>query len=221
MSIQTIMQEQEGVIKYQLHHQHHPLGAEIDLLEINAWRSILFQLKLIGQRTDKYGGLGFGNISRRLVPSSNQFVISGSQTGQLAELNPEHYVLIQRAEPDTNSIYSRGLYPPSSEALTHASVYQQDADIQAVIHVHSPELWHNTLPLKIPYTHANIAYGTTDMAQAVANLFISRQLNDVGLFSMLGHEDGIVAFGPTFAEASTLLIKTLIKSRIEYPYPYR
>jgi ribulose-5-phosphate 4-epimerase/fuculose-1-phosphate aldolase len=215
------MQEQEGVIKYQLHHQHRPIGTEIDLQEINAWRSILFQLKLIGQRADKYGGLGFGNISRRLVPSSNQFVISGSQTGQLAELNPEHYVLIHKAESDTNSIDSSGLCPPSSEALTHAIVYQQHSAIQAVIHVHSPELWLNTLQLHLPYTHADITYGTTDMAQAVADLFSNGQLNDIGLFSMLGHEDGIVAFGPSFTVAATLLINALIKSRVEYPCPYR
>ena len=132
------MQEQEGVIKYQLHHQQHALGANIDLQEINVWRTLLFQLKLIGQRADKYGGLAFGNISQRLIPGNNQFVISGSQTGQLTELNPEHYVLINNAESGTNTIDSSGLFPPSSEALTHASVYQHQPAIQVVIHVHSP-----------------------------------------------------------------------------------
>ncbi len=206
------MSEREGVIKYHLDHQTIDLPKDIDINELNAWRTLLHRLKLIGQIPEKYNGLGFGNISRRLVPGSEQFVISCTQTGHLATLTKQHYALINAASPHINAIKSCGLCRPSSEALTHASVYQQDPSIQAVIHVHSPTLWHNTLELQLPHTTANIPYGTPEMAQAVSNLFASSQLDSLHLFSMLGHEDGIVAFGPSLMAAATLLITQLVKA---------
>jgi ribulose-5-phosphate 4-epimerase/fuculose-1-phosphate aldolase len=203
------MGEKEGVIKYQLHHQHCQLDAGQDVSELNAWRTLLYRLQLIGRIPEKYDGLSYGNISRRLVPGSEQFLISGSQTGHMPELNRLHYALIHQASPQQNTIYSSGLTQPSSEALTHAGVYQQNADIQAVIHVHSPELWYGTQSLHLPSIAANIAYGTPEMAQAVAELFVSGQLQSVGIFSMLGHEDGVVAFGPSLSAAACVLIEQL------------
>lgn len=206
------MSEREGVIKYHLDHQSTDLPNDIDIYELNAWRTLLFRLKLIGQLPEKYNGLGFGNISRRMVPGSERFVISCTQTGHLATLTRQHYALINTASPHSNSIHSCGPCSPSSEALTHASVYQQAPSIQAVIHVHSPTLWHNTLSLRLPHTTADIPYGTPEMAQAVTNLFVSGQLDSLHLFSMLGHEDGIVAFGPSLPAAATLLIAQLVKA---------
>lgn len=212
--MQHIMSEQEGVIKYQLEHLTADLPAGIDIDELNAWRRLLYRLNLIGRIPEKYNGLGFGNISRRLVPGSEQFVISGTQTGHLANLTKQHYALIQSASPQHNRIQSCGLCAPSSEALTHASVYSQAPSIQAVIHVHSPALWRNTIPLQLPHTAADVPYGTPEMAQAVKNLFSSARLDSLQLFSMLGHEDGIIAFGSSLPAAATVLITQLVKAEM-------
>ena len=206
------MAEQEGVIKYQLDHQYSNLPSGLDITQLNAWRNILYRLKLIGSIPEKYQGLGYGNVSRRLVPEGPRFLISGSQTGQLAETGMQHYALVLAANLENNSIKSTGLCTPSSEALTHAGVYGQDPRIQAVIHVHSPELWCNTHRLELPYTQADIAYGTPEMAAAVQGLFDKGQLDSLNLFSMLGHEDGIVAFGTSLESAGKVLIAMLAKA---------
>jgi len=198
--------EQEGVIKYRLDHRHAELAADIDISEINAWRSVLYRLRLIGQIAEKYAGLGFGNISRRLVPGNPEFLISGTQTGHLPCLSNLHFTLIESASPQANYIQSLGLLQPSSEALTHASVYQQQSQVQAVIHVHCPELWRQSRTLNLPCIAADVPYGTPEMAKSVADLFDSRRLQNCGIFSMLGHEDGIVAFGATLTDAAVLLI---------------
>ncbi|MDD1621747.1 MAG: class II aldolase/adducin family protein, partial [Methylococcaceae bacterium] len=135
----------------------------------------------------------------------------------LQSLTLQHFALIQTASPELNRIQAIGLCAPSSESLTHACVYQQDPAIQAVIHVHSPELWHHTSTLRLPHTEADIPYGTPEMAQAVKNLFASGQLEGLPLFSMLGHEDGIVAFGPSLTAAATLLITQLVRAQIVEP----
>ena len=203
------MKEQEGVIKYQLEHTEKPIVEKISLSEINAWRTIIFRLGLIGQDPERYDNLGFGNISQRLDSQSSQFIISSSQTGHIEHLSPEHYCLVVKADPRKNQIQSCGLYKPSSESLTHASIYAQDGNIQAVIHVHSPEIWNNTAALNLPHISADIPYGTVEMAIAVEQLFQSGDLQRTSLFTMLGHEDGVVSFGVNMQEAAWELIKCL------------
>ena len=201
------MKDQEGVIKYQLEHRQQSINAKFSFGEINAWRTVVFRLGLIGQDPGRYGNLGFGNISQRLNPQSSRFIISGSQTGHIEHLRPEQYCLVVEADPEKNRIESQGLIKPSSESLTHAGIYAQDDMIQAVIHGHSPEIWKHTLALKLPHTAADVPYGTVDMAIAVERLFQSGELGQTGVFTMLGHEDGVVAFGEAMQEAAWALIK--------------
>lgn len=203
------MKEQEGVIKYQLQHSQKQINEKCSLSEINAWRTIVFRLEFIGQDPERYDNIGFGNISQRLNSQSSQFIISGTQTGHLENLRPEHYCLVVKADPRKNRIQSRGLRKPSSESLTHASIYQQDSSIQAVIHAHSPGIWNHTVALNLPHIPADIPYGTVEMAIAVERLFQSGSLKQTSLFTMLGHEDGVVSFGGNMQEAAWELIKYL------------
>ena len=83
---------EEGVIKFDLEFTPAPPVSVPGLEELNAWRHILRQLGLIGQDPARYGGCGFGNVSRRLPPydapqNQRAFIVSGSQTGHLQELS--------------------------------------------------------------------------------------------------------------------------------------
>lgn len=202
------MSDLEGVIKYRLEHHQGALSPLIDTAPINGWRSLFFRLGIIGQTPDKYHGLGYGNISQRLASGQNNFLISGTQTGHLACLQREHFAIVDVASAKLNFIRSHGPSRPSSEALTHGSIYDLAPEAQAVIHVHCPEIWRHTRLLDLPCTQADIAYGSQEMTEAVEQLFSSGQLKNLPIFSMLGHEDGIVAFGESLAEAAqTLLIQ--------------
>ena len=107
----------------------------------------------------------------------------------------------------TNRISSVGPCKPSSEALTHAAVYRQYPDAQCIIHGHCRDIWLKTEPLRLPHTSADIAYGTPAMAIAVSARF--RDSEQLSWFTMLGHEDGIIACGPTMQHAALELIKHL------------
>lgn len=206
--------EREGVIKYQLTHTACDLPASVDIRPLNAWRSLLFRLQLIGQTAEKYNGLGYGNISQRLNNGEQSFLISGTQTGHLPILARQDFALVETASPLQNSITSSGPSRPSSEALTHASVYLHDILATTVIHVHCQEIWHNTQALSLPHTCADIAYGSVEMAEAVADLFASGQLRQLPLFCMLGHQDGVVALGPSLNEAAQTLLTQLAKALV-------
>jgi L-ribulose-5-phosphate 4-epimerase len=173
---------------------------------------VMAKLNLIGQNPHRYNGYGFGNISQRLTTPDLQFMISGTQTGHLNVLKRQDYCLITQASPQVNTIISTGETKPSSEALTHASVYLQNPQIQAVIHVHCPEIWQHTQALSLAHTAVNVAYGTPEMANAVTQLFKSEGWRETAVFSMLGHEDGVIAFGDSLSQAGCALITQLSRA---------
>lgn len=206
----TLNNETEGVIKYQLHHTVNKLPDYSCINTINAWRKILIKLNLLGQDQNRYAGYGFGNISQRL--NAQEFIITGTQTGHLTNLKTADFCLITQAQPEQNRIYATGETQPSSEALTHASIYAQNPAIQAVMHVHSPEIWRNTHKLQLHFTPAEIPYGSVEMADVVTELFNQHIQQPTAIFSLLGHEDGIIACASTLADAGDLLIQKLAKT---------
>ena len=202
------MNEQEGVIKYQLDHQSHEI--DFDITELIAWRSLLYKLELINQHSEKYDGLSYGNISVRVGSDSDQFIISASQTGHSERTDKKDYTLVTRYNIRQNSMKSIGTKRPSSEALTHAAIYEANSAIQTVIHVHSPEIWRYTKELELSHIEKHIDYGSVEMAKAVAELCKATPAGTV--FTMLGHEDGVVAYGHSFSFSCCLLIETLAKA---------
>jgi len=206
------MIETEGVIKYQLRHTDCALDQNIDIAGINAWRSIMHRLGVIGQNATKYAGYGYGNISQRTAGNSGQFLISGTQTGHLETLTRNDYCIIVHADLQANRITSRGPCKPSSEAMTHAAVYQQDAAVSGIIHGHCPEIWRHTAALDLPHSAESVPYGTPEMAVAVQRLLQTGDFRHGGLFTMLGHEDGVMAFAVDMPAAARELIDCLARA---------
>lgn len=205
------MSQQEGVIKYRVDHTEACIDpAWIQCL--NAWRRIVFLLGGIGQDTHRYGGFGYGNISARLSDSPEAFIITGTQTGAFPELTAEHYVVVQSCDPYQNHLVAEGPIKPSSEALTHGTIYRLAPDVGAVIHVHSPEIWQQYQRLNLVATGPNVAYGTPEMAQETERLFAETNVEKQGAFAMAGHEDGIVSFGPSVAIAGQRFVALLAQA---------
>ena len=194
--------EAEGVIKFRLDfRQSGPLDfRKLEALE--ACRQRFRALGLIGgNEPDRYEGLGFGNISHRLAPGSEAFVVSGTQTGHLESMGAEGYALVTGCDPERNSLAAEGLIKPSSEAMTHAVIYRELPSVQAVIHVHSPEIWNRADELGLPQTARDVPYGTLEMAAEMRRI-IASGMGGWHTISMAGHEDGIITWGATLDEAA-------------------
>lgn len=204
MSTTTPPEETEGVVKYRLDFTPAPAPEWSLIADLDAWRSVLFRLGLTGHDPDRYGGLAYGNVSRRLA--GRQFLVSGTQTGGIPRLSAAHYCRVTDFDPMANFLAAEGPIRPSSEALTHAAVYQASDSANCVLHIHSPELWRQAGPLAIPVTDPRIAYGTPEMAAAVEAL-----LADPGIriIAMGGHTDGLIALGESVEAAALPLIRML------------
>lgn len=203
-------EEHEGVIQFNLQWQQTGV-VNADLTALSAWRGILWKLGVIGQDPELYNGADFGNVSQRQA-SSEQFVISGSQTGHLEQAHERHYALVTDFDPETNRVIAEGPVQPSSEAMTHGVIYRLEISTNCVLHVHSPDIWNAATELNLPMTRPEVGYGTPEMAAEVNRLFNETDAREHGIFAMAGHQDGVVAFGPAPEIAGVTLIKTLANS---------
>lgn len=146
--------------------------------------------------------------SSETTHAAQNFIISGTQTGDLDNLTAAHYALVQSCDPVANHIVASGPIKPSSEALTHGAIYALNPEIKAVIHVHSPEIWQLREKLLLPSTPMSVPYGTPEMAEAVQKLWRDGALKQSPVLVMGGHEDGIISFGRDMTEAGMAMINT-------------
>lgn len=197
----------EGVIKYQLKYQQTEPLIDHDYSHLDKWHRCFKAKHILGQDPDRYDGLGFGNLSERIDQQS--FLISGTQTGGIEQLNPEHYALVTSVNLSNNSVEARGPVKPSSESLTHAAVYSIDERIQFVFHVHSPGIWRARDDLGMAKTSDDIAYGTPEMAEEMFRLYQQGSFRNGNILAMSGHQDGIISFGENADDAGNIIIETL------------
>jgi len=197
------MTDTEGVIKFDLRYRPSSVEPSNALDELLIWRDVFFRLGVIGQDPARYGGCAFGNISCRLG-TANQFVISGSQTGRLEQCTAEHFSVVDVCDVENNRVDAHGPIAPSSESLTHGAIYSLDEHIRYVVHGHAPKLWCNIDSLGIAATDRNVEYGTPAMAREIKRLYLREGKPPRAMFAMLGHEDGIIAYGDGFAGIETI-----------------
>lgn len=204
--------EGEGVVKYAVRHTFGPLPPQeaftLLLADLDAARTFLHDLGLIGVNAE---GIGYGNLSARLAADAPAFVISGSGTGKARVLGAAGYSLVHACDAEGNSVLSSGPARPSSEAMTHAAVYAADPLARFVIHIHHSRLFADLLRAGWPHTPASAAYGTPDMARAVAELLRGPALEE-GVFVTAGHTDGLFAFSGRLESAVNGLARLLARS---------
>jgi L-ribulose-5-phosphate 4-epimerase len=195
----------EGVVKFNCHwRQSGPTIADDQYEIINSWREILFNMDLIGAYEN---GVGFGNISMR-IGGSNQFIITGSATGEIPELEPGHYVKVNSFNIEDNAVQCIGPLKASSESLTHAAIYSADKGTNAVVHVHSIDLW-NELIYKVPTTNPSMDYGTVGLAKDILRIFQESEVFEKRIIIMAGDRAGILTFGHDMDEAVNVLMQYL------------
>ena len=196
---------EEGVIKFKILWKKTPPLEKTGPLQLA--REELYQHGLIGAGDN---GIGFGNISQRL---GSGFLITGSQTGGLKRLTPEHIALVTSYDFAKNRLACSGPIQASSESLSHAAIYDSDPKIQAVAHVHSRALWFGAIN-QLPTTGENVGYGTPQMASEIIRLYRESNLPQRKVLVMGGHPDGILAFGGSLDQCISALFEVRDRYRV-------
>lgn len=199
----------EGYIKYVSTWQQTAALTNPELDTLIKWRRPLYAAGLIGHYAEH--NVGYGNISVR-VAAGPQFLISGTQTGHLADLNTAHFSLVTDYDIKDNRVTCRGAIQASSESMTHAAIYQLNDDIRAVVHVHSADLW-SRYKDRASSTAADVAYGTPAMAAEFSRLFNETDFAATGIAAMAGHEEGLISIGNTMQQATERILTLNAKIR--------
>lgn len=203
----------DGYIKYQAQHEHidNYRFSEVCLAQINELlkaRDYLHKLGLIGVYPNK---IGFGNASCLMRLNNNnalqpQFIITGSATGEIENLQEKHLCLVENFDIAKNLVFSKGQIQASSESMTHGAIYLANPNINCVLHIHSRKMFNRLRRLslentgEINFTAENIPYGTPEMAFAVMDC-VKKIAKPRGIIVMLGHDEGVIAFGENIEKA--------------------
>jgi L-ribulose-5-phosphate 4-epimerase len=172
------------------------------LAKLNAYRRKLLDLGLIGVDPN---GIGFGNLSAKDGATDN-FYITGSATGGIHELTLADCAKVVACDFERNRVRYEGSALPSSESLTHAAIYESDANAGAVIHCHDSKLWAAILN-EAPTTSKAADYGTPEMANEIRQIFTRTDVQRRKIIVMAGHEAGILTFGKDLEEAFAVLMR--------------
>lgn len=192
----------EGYIKFDLDWHVGPPPPERAVAELNEWRERLHAAGLIGHYPDD--GVGFGNLSMRGRDGA-KFYISGTQTGHLDTLGPQHYTAVTDYDIAANRVTCVGPARASSESMTHAALYELDDAINAVVHVHSASMWRRLLNV-LPTSGAEVPYGTPEMAAELQRLFRETDFAAGGVAVMAGHDEGVIAIGDNLRVAAQRIL---------------
>ena len=192
----------DGVIKYNCEFTPTEPLKPVLYEEIEILRERLYALGLIGI----CDGIGYGNISRRL--DAEHFVVTGTQTGHLEQLGGSDYALIEAYDDAAFYLKSSGMIKPSSESLTHGTIYDLSPKIGAVIHIHSASMWRFMLDNGYRKTE-DVLYGSEAMIDEVKRIYAEIDPLSDPKFVMSGHEDGVMFFGKTLKSAELTLLDVI------------
>lgn len=197
------MHDKEGYIKFKYDWEKKPFTfPESSFREINSWRQKLYEMNLLGMYEN---GIGFGNISIR-VKGTNEFIITGSATGNLKKLTRGHYARVNHFEIENNFVQCLGETKASSESLTHAAIYMENPSVNAVIHTHNMTMWRKFLNKK-PSTSAKAEFGTPELAKEIKELIKDETVGSQKIIVMAGHKEGLLTFGRSADEAGEAMLK--------------
>lgn len=170
-----------------------PTGARIE--ELKSWCEVFHKHNL----APPYPGGSYGNLSFRVRPGANGFVITTSKTG-LNVLTDDCFAEVFNVDLRGGVVYACGVREPSSESMVHYVIYRERPDVGAVFHGHSPEILASANALGMPETEREMPYGTLDLVKEVLKV-----LNKENFLVMKNH--GFLSLGKTMQEVGELAMQ--------------
>lgn len=196
----------EGYIKFRAIWEQTAPFSGLSVSELIHWRQACHDKGWIGMYEN---GIGFGNISLR-YDDTTQFLITGSATGGVQQLDHTHIAKVTRVATTENTLWCEGPLVASSESMSHAAIYEELPWVNGVIHIHHLKFWQAALH-QLPTTAAHAPYGSPEMVESIVELLKTTALPQSKVFVMEGHEEGLFAFGHDLEEAFEVLEKAFAK----------
>lgn len=149
--------------------------------------------------TPSYGKGTLGNLSFRVRPGSDEFVITASAAGSKDRLSKSDFVLVRSVDIENMVVHASGKRPPSSETMLHSAIYKERRDVNAVFHGHCAKILDNAGRFNIIVTAKVEDYGSRELVDSVTDI-----LGNNSFLIMKGH--GFLSLGNTTETAGKAAI---------------
>lgn len=145
-----------------------------------------------------FEGGSAGNLSFRIAPGSDAFIITCASTALRENMPNEAFALVHHIALEENIVSAISVNPPSSEALMHGALYRARPDINAIFHGHDELFLSPESAQLFPVTQKEQAYGTPELVSEI--LRIPQKPNFIIL-----KNHGFVALGKTMQDAADII----------------
>ena len=120
--METSAREMHVGVKFATEFLSAAVPADVRLEELKTWCAEFHRRNF----APPYGEFSQGNLSFRLRPGENAFVISGSQVGWKDSLTDDKFVTVHRCDLERGMVYASGTRDPSSESMLHFAIYREE-----------------------------------------------------------------------------------------------
>jgi len=131
--------------------------------ELRYWCKIFHDRNL----TPPYPGGSYGNLSFRINPGGNSFIITGTSIGLKDQLDNGSFVKVTDCDLEKKIIYAEGQRCPSSESMLHFSIYNARPYVQAIFHGHAKEFLKAAKDINFTETKTEEPYGSVELVNSV------------------------------------------------------
>lgn len=165
--MKTPEREIHGGVKFRVDFLSAAVPADARLEELKWWCAEFHRRNF----APPYGEFSQGNLSFRIRPGDNAFIITGSQVGWKDRITDDRFVTVHGCDMETGAVSASGTRDPSSESMLHFAIYRSRQDVQAVFHGHSREILRCVdRPADIPETAEKQPYGSIELARGVMDV---------------------------------------------------
>jgi ribulose-5-phosphate 4-epimerase/fuculose-1-phosphate aldolase len=172
--------------------------SDIRIDELRQWCKTFHEKNL----TPPYPGGSYGNLSFRIKPGENNFIITGTSIGLKDNLDDSCFVKVTGCNLGKKIIYAEGKRCPSSESMLHYSIYNARPYAQAIFHGHAKEFLKNAISLNCPETAIVAPYGSIELVNSVLEI-----LGYQNFFIIKNH--GFVSLGNSMKETGDRCLELL------------
>jgi ribulose-5-phosphate 4-epimerase/fuculose-1-phosphate aldolase len=197
MEMEIPAKQIHGGVKFKTEFLSAAVPADARLEELKAWCAEFHKLDF----APPYGEFSQGNLSFRIRPGEDAFVISGSQVGWKDRLTDDKFVTVHNCDLEKGAVYASGTRDPSSESMLHFAIYRERKDVQAAFHGHSREILKCVNKLSLPETREKASYGSIELVRSVIDV-----LGDANFILIRKH--GFISLGASMKEAGQRAIET-------------
>ncbi len=189
--------EIHGGVKFKVDFLSAAVPADARLEELKSWCAEFHRRGF----APPYGEFSQGNLSFRIRPGEDAFIITGSQVGWKDRLPDDRFVTVHGCDMEKGIVSASGTRDPSSESMLHFAVYRARKDVQAVFHGHSREILRCAdRPADIPETAEPRPYGSLELVRGVLDV-----LGNADFLIMKKH--GFISLGRSMEEAGRRAIE--------------